>query len=78
MEKELDEVEKEMNNPPADGIPLNKGELKGDLEIIEKYTSLLETFNNIGGYNYNNQIHNVANGMQILHLLDRKLSEVSG
>lgn len=66
MEKDLEKVEKEMNEHPE------------NMEVIEKYTSLLETFNNIGWYNYNNQIHNVANGMQILHLLDRKLNEISG
>ncbi len=65
-EKELEKVEKEMSEKPE------------DMEVIEKYTTLLENFNNIGGYNYNNQIHNVANGMQILHLLDRKLNEISG
>lgn len=66
MEKDLDTIEKEMAEHPE------------NMEIIEKYTSLLETFNNIGWYNYNNQIHNVANGMQILHLLDKKLNEISG
>ncbi len=65
-EKELTKIEQEMAENPE------------NMEVIEKYTSLLETFNNIGGYNYNNQIHNVANGMQILHLLDRKLDEISG
>ncbi|MBW7954909.1 ABC-F family ATP-binding cassette domain-containing protein [Candidatus Gracilibacteria bacterium] len=49
-----------------------------DMELIEKYTSLLEQFNNIGGYSYENIIHQVANGMQILHLLSKKLSEISG
>ena len=47
-------------------------------EIIEEYTSLLEQFNNIGGYDYENKIHGVANGMGILELLDKKLVEVSG
>jgi len=47
-------------------------------EIIEEYTSLLEQFNNIGGYDFENKIHNVANGMGILELLDKKLVEVSG
>lgn len=66
IEKKLSEIEKEMAEKPE------------NMQIIETYTSLLETFNNVWWYNYNNQIHNVANGMQILHLLDRKLSEVSG
>lgn len=66
VEKELTKIEEEMSKNP------------NDMKIIEKYTNILENFNNIGWYNYNNQIHNVANGMQILHLLDRKLSEISG
>lgn len=65
-EEELTKVEEKMQENP------------NDIEIIEQYTTLLEQFNNIGGYNYNNQIHNVANGMQIIHLLDRKLNEISG
>jgi hypothetical protein len=36
MEKDLEKVEKEMNEHPE------------NMEVIEKYTSLLETFNNIG------------------------------
>lgn len=47
-------------------------------EIIEEYTSLLEQFWNIGGYDYENKIHSVANGMWILDLLDKKLVEISG
>lgn len=66
MEKLLDEVEEKMSNEP------------NNIEIIEEYTSLLEQFNNIGWHDYNNKIHNVANGIWILDLLDRKLSEVSG
>ncbi|MDD5770313.1 MAG: ABC-F family ATP-binding cassette domain-containing protein [Candidatus Gracilibacteria bacterium] len=75
MEKELEELEKLMNNCRD-----NSGIIStvNNMEIIEKYTSLLEQFNNIGGYNYNNQIHSVANGMGILHLLDKKLCEISG
>lgn len=65
-EKELEEIEKLMALDST------------NLEIIEKYTTFLETFNNIWWYNYNNQIHNVANGMWILHLLDKKLWEISG
>jgi len=100
-EIELEEIEKEMNNPsplvpdelkPSPLAPLPKGEgdnislplgevrleQESNMDLIEKYTTLLENFNNIGGYNYNNQIHNVANGMWIIHLLDKKLTEVSG
>ncbi len=76
MEKELEEVEREMNQPsPPAPLPWGRG---GNMDLIETYTSLLEQFNNVWWYNYNNQIHNVANGMQILHLLDKKLSEISG
>lgn len=64
-EKALDEIEKKMAENPH------------DLEIIEKYSSLLEIFNNIGWNDYNNKIHNVASGIWILELLDRKLNEVS-
>lgn len=65
-EKELEIIEKNMNEDPE------------NMEIIESYTTALERFNNIWGYNYNNQIHAVANGMGILHLLDKKLTEISG
>ncbi|MDD3144603.1 MAG: ABC-F family ATP-binding cassette domain-containing protein [Candidatus Gracilibacteria bacterium] len=65
-EKKLDLVEKEMIEKPD------------NLEVIENYTSLLEVFNNLGGNDYNNKIHNVTSGIGILDLLDRKLCEVSG
>jgi ATP-binding cassette subfamily F protein 3 len=63
MDKKLKDLEQNMTEHP---------------EIIEQYTSLLEQFNNIGGYDFENKIHNVANGMGILELLDKKLVEVSG
>ncbi len=66
LEKELQKIEQEMSNNPE------------NMDIIETYTTLLETFNTIGWYNYNNQIHSVANGMWILHLLDKKLTQISG
>jgi len=66
IEKEIEKIEKEISKNSE------------NINIIEKYTTLLETFNNIGWYNYNNQIHSIANGMQILHLLDKKLCEISG
>ncbi|MDD3793603.1 MAG: ABC-F family ATP-binding cassette domain-containing protein [Candidatus Gracilibacteria bacterium] len=65
-EKKLDEIEKKMAINPH------------DLEVIESYSSLLEIFNNIGGNDYNNKIHNVASGIGILELIDKKLNEVSG
>lgn len=66
LEQTISSLEQEMERDPS------------KLEIIETYTSLLETFNNIWWYNYQNQIHSVANGMQILHLLDKSLKEISG
>lgn len=65
LEKELNVIEKKMSDTPE------------DINIIEEYTSLLERFNNIWWYNYNNQIHNVSSWMQILELLEKKLSEIS-
>ncbi len=65
MEQELKVLEQQMSQD-------------GDIETIEKYSSLLEHFNNIGGYDYEKDIHNVANGMKILELLPRKLKEISG
>ena len=52
-------------------------ENSSDMELIEKYTSLLEQYNNIWWNDYKNQIHNVANWIWILELLDKKLTEVS-
>jgi len=49
-----------------------------NMDLIEKYTTLLDQFNNIWWHNYKNKIHWVANGMWILDLLDKKLIEVSG
>lgn len=66
LEKKLILIEEEMSLNPE------------NMNIIEEYTTLLENFNNIWWYNYNNLIHNVANGMWILHLLDKKLTEISG
>ncbi len=65
MEKELDIIEKKMSKNPE------------DLEIIEKYTSLLEQFNNIWWNDFNNKIHNVANWIGIFELLNKKLNEIS-
>lgn len=78
MEKELKEVEDLMNNKTPIPNPFPSKEKGDDMDIIEKYTTLLETYNNIWWYNYNNIIHSVANGMWILHLLDKKLTEISG
>lgn len=64
-ENKLNELNKKMNQDPQ------------NIEIIEKYTSLLENFNNIWWHDYNNKIHNVANGIWILELLDKKLIEIS-
>lgn len=47
-------------------------------KLLEDYTSLLDQFNNVGWYDYEKEIHAVANGMKILDLLDKKLVEISG
>jgi len=65
MEKEIEKAEKIMNGDP------------NNIDFIEKYTSLLEQFNNIWWHDYNNKIHNIANWIWILNLLDKKLSCVS-
>jgi ATP-binding cassette, subfamily F, member 3 len=44
----------------------------------EKYTEAIERYKYLGGYTYENEIERVARGIGIFHLLDRKLSEVSG
>ncbi len=48
-----------------------------DMDLIESYTSILEQFNNFGWNEIDNKIHQVANWMWILELLDKKLVEVS-
>ncbi len=48
-----------------------------DMWLIDEYTSLLDRFNNIWWYDYNNKIHAVSNGMWIVDLLEKKLSEIS-
>ncbi|MDD2907275.1 MAG: ABC-F family ATP-binding cassette domain-containing protein [Candidatus Gracilibacteria bacterium] len=65
-EEKLEKIEKEMQKNPS------------DLNLIEEYTSLLEVFNNIGGNEFNNKIHNVASGIGIFELLEKKLNEISG
>ncbi len=65
-EKELKKLEEKMKQAPE------------DMDLVEKYTILLEQFSVIGWYDYNNRIHQVANGMWILNLLEKKLIEVSG
>lgn len=65
MEKELDIAEINMNKNPQ------------SIQLIEKYTSMLDQFNNIWWHDYNNKIHGIANWIWILNLLDKKLSEIS-
>lgn len=65
MEDELKNIEKEMSENPE------------NMDLIENYTSLLEQFNNIWGYNYNNKIHQVASWIWIFNLLEKNLNEVS-
>lgn len=63
MDTQLKALEEEMSHNP---------------DVIEQYSSLLEQFWNIWGYDFENKIHWVANGMWILDLLDKKLTEISG
>lgn len=65
-ERELKSLEEKMKENPE------------DMNLVEKYTVLLEQFSIIWWYDYNNRIHQVANGMWILDLLEKKLVEVSG
>lgn len=45
---------------------------------MNEYGNLLEQFNNSGGYEYENKIHGVANGIGILELLEKNLTQISG
>lgn len=65
MEAELKIFEEKMSLEPE------------NMELIEEYTSALERFNNIGWYNFNNKIHQVAFWMWVWELLERKLNEIS-
>ena len=65
FEKKIIKAEEDMKNNP------------NNMDLIEKYTSLLDQFNNIGWHDYNNKIHGVANWIWILDLLDKKLLEIS-
>lgn len=42
-----------------------------DMNIIEQYTHLLEQYNNIWWYNYENTIHQVSSWLGINHLLEK-------
>ena len=65
MEAELDDLESKMASDSQ------------NMNLIENYTILLEQFNNIWWNDYKNQIHQVANWIWILELLDKKLTEIS-
>jgi len=47
-------------------------------ELIEQYTDTLEQFNNIGGYDFENKIHQVSTWIWVFELLDKKLTQISG
>lgn len=66
FEKKVTELENKMHEHPE------------DMDIIEQYTTALEQLHNLWGNDYENKIHWVANGMGILDLLNKKLSEISG
>ncbi len=87
LEKQIKQIEQQMNkeenNTDKNYSSLSwQGERIQDRglnneDLIEKYTELLEQFNNIWWYDIDNKIHQVANGMKILDLLEKKLTEVS-
>ena len=52
-----------------------KLEITGEYNL---YTESLEQYRLLGGYTYENEVEKVARGIGIFHLLERKLSEVSG
>ena len=64
-ERKIKELEEKMAENPE------------NMTLIDDYTVSLEQFNIIWGYDYNNKIHQVVSWMWILHLLDKKLTEVS-
>lgn len=65
LEKEIAEIEIKMSENPE------------NMDIIEDYNTKIEQFNNIWGYNYNNQIHQVASWMWVFDLLEKKLTQIS-
>ncbi len=52
-----------------------KLEITGEYDL---YTESLEQYRLLGGYTYENEVEKVARGIGVFHLLERKLSEVSG
>ena len=64
-EKEIKKIEEKMEKQPE------------NMDLINEYTVLLEQLNIIWWNDYDNKIHGVANWMWILHLLDKKLTEIS-
>ena len=66
LEQELKQLEARMQTDTS------------DMNAISRYTEALETFNTIGGYTYEYEIHRVANGLGIVDLLDQSIREVSG
>lgn len=66
LEQQISDTEVQMSQHPE------------NMEIIELYTSLLDQLHNSWGNEYDNKIHSVANGMGILELLDKKLTQISG
>ncbi|MCH2188399.1 ATP-binding cassette domain-containing protein [Candidatus Gracilibacteria bacterium] len=66
LNKKIDKVQKQMEQDPS------------NMDFIETYSSLLEQLGHTGGHECHNKIHAVANGMGIVDLLSKKISEVSG
>ena len=54
---------------------MESGDERFDYEL---YTNLLESYNLLGGYTYDNDIERVSRGLAIFHLLEKPLAEVSG
>lgn len=65
LEEEIADIEIKMSENPE------------NMDIIEDYNTKIEQFNNIWGYNYNNQIHQVASWMWVFDLLEKKLTQIS-
>lgn len=65
LEKELTILEEKMSKDSS------------DMESINNYTESLEKFNAIWWYNYEYEIHRVANWLGIVDLLEKSIKEVS-
>lgn len=53
-------------------------EHNAEYDNYDEYTSLIERYNLLGGYTYENEVERVARGIGIFHLLGNTLANVSG